>query len=307
MSPSPMAPSSASVRACRATSASEWPCERMRVGDADAAQPDVVAGHEPVHVEALPGTHVGRLGAGSALGHGEVLRGGELDVGMRCPEREPRAGPPIPPPRHRRSGRRGRRPARARARPGCRRSGSLAGSAPATAPRDRAWRRRGCRAPACLSVSARGTAATAPGDWPSAASTRSMMSGVTNGRAASWISTRSGACGASAAGRCGRRPAAWRRRRWERAACRCVASACDRGRVERLVAGRDHHLHHVDGGVIQEHAERARENRDAPDARVLLGQRTGGPRAAAGSDDQRGSLQATRLPGSERCDNRALP
>ena len=33
--------------------------QRMRVGNADAAQPDVVAGHEPVHVEALSRTHVG--------------------------------------------------------------------------------------------------------------------------------------------------------------------------------------------------------------------------------------------------------
>ena len=64
MSPSPIAPSSASVRACRATSASEWPCKRVRVGDADAAQPDVVAGDETVHVEALAGAHVGHRRAG---------------------------------------------------------------------------------------------------------------------------------------------------------------------------------------------------------------------------------------------------
>ena len=53
--------------------------QRVAVGDLDAAQPDMVAGHQPVHIEALPGAHVGTVDR--PLGHDEVLRGGELDVG----------------------------------------------------------------------------------------------------------------------------------------------------------------------------------------------------------------------------------
>ncbi len=55
--------------------------ERKGVGDFDAAQPDMVAGGEAMHVEALPRAHVG-LGCAGALGHGQVLRGRQLAVGL---------------------------------------------------------------------------------------------------------------------------------------------------------------------------------------------------------------------------------
>src|SRR5215475_1630235 len=50
--------------------------KRLGVGDAHAAEPDVVARHEPVHVKALTDAH-----ADSQFGHGEVLRDGEFGIG----------------------------------------------------------------------------------------------------------------------------------------------------------------------------------------------------------------------------------
>ena len=197
MSPSPMAPSSASVRACRATSASEWPSERMRVGDADAAQPDVVAGHEAVHVEALPVRTSGRrwqlrsamarssavvslmlaaLPGTSATGRPAHSATAASSVRSRC-----------------------RRPRRAAwaARMSAKRKpcGVCARHSPARS-RVAATRSSGA---GLLERVGQGDGGDGAGRWPSAASTRSMISAVTNGRAASWISTRSGACGASAA------------------------------------------------------------------------------------------------------------
>ena len=78
MSPSPMAPSSASVSACKATSASEWPSRRARVG-AHAAQPDVVARRQAMHVEALPGAHVGHAVGGSAMARSSAVVSLRLD------------------------------------------------------------------------------------------------------------------------------------------------------------------------------------------------------------------------------------
>ena len=145
--------------------------ERVGVGDAHAAQPDMIAGREAVHVEALAGAHVAAGAACDWLGHGEVLRRGELAVGVA-------AG-------HQRDGRpahsataassvKSKRPAAAaaRARRGWRRSGSPAASARATGPRGRRCRRQCGRRPARFSVSATGTAAMAPGCLSSAAMTR---------------------------------------------------------------------------------------------------------------------------------------
>jgi hypothetical protein len=50
--------------------------QRVRVGDFQAAQPDVVAGNEAVHVEALARAHIADVGE-CLRSHGEVLRGGE--------------------------------------------------------------------------------------------------------------------------------------------------------------------------------------------------------------------------------------
>ncbi len=59
MSPSPIVASSASVRACSTTSASEWPLSCARVRDPHATEPHVVALDEGVDVEALAGADVG--------------------------------------------------------------------------------------------------------------------------------------------------------------------------------------------------------------------------------------------------------
>ena len=81
MSPSPIAPSSASVRACRATSASEWPSSACVWAILDAAQPDMIAGNEAgarrSHCRCAR-----RRGAGRLVGHGQILRRGQLAVGL---------------------------------------------------------------------------------------------------------------------------------------------------------------------------------------------------------------------------------
>ena len=48
--------------------------------DLHAAQPDVIARPEAVHVEARAGAHIGAATRRQSLGEGEILRGGQLDV-----------------------------------------------------------------------------------------------------------------------------------------------------------------------------------------------------------------------------------
>ena len=123
----------AAHRSARAapTSASEWPSSACVWGMLHAAQPDVVAGREAMHVEALCRCATRRRRCGQLVGHGQVLRGGELDVALAARDQ-----------RHRQPGPFGdggivgawrcRPLRRRRGRRGSRRSGSLAGSAPAT-------------------------------------------------------------------------------------------------------------------------------------------------------------------------------
>ena len=150
------------------------------------------------------------------------------------------------------------------------------GARPASAYRPAAWRRwRRARG--------RGPRARA-----------SMISAVTNGRTASWISTRSGACAFSAS------------RPLRTEACR-VAPAVDGW--EKLCAIQSVHRRGVAVGIARRRSPPGRRRcRGAPgtrasvrastvvaaDASVLLGQRGGGPRAAAAGNDQGGGLQ---LPG----------
>ena len=72
MSPAPIVPSTASVSACSATSASEWPAERMVVRDRDAAQHHGVAGPEAMHVEAQRGAGLHRDAAREILGRRDL-------------------------------------------------------------------------------------------------------------------------------------------------------------------------------------------------------------------------------------------
>ena len=58
--------------------------ERVRVGDSDAAQPDMVAGDQAMHVEALPGAHVGwRCEPRSAMARSSAVV--SLWLASRCP------------------------------------------------------------------------------------------------------------------------------------------------------------------------------------------------------------------------------
>ncbi len=78
MSPAPIVPSSASVIAWSATSASLWPLRAVAVGDADAAEPQLSARGEAVDVEALRGADAHRrrqprLSGGEVGGVGDLL------------------------------------------------------------------------------------------------------------------------------------------------------------------------------------------------------------------------------------------
>ena len=55
--------------------------ERRRMGDANAAQPHVVAGREGVNIEALADPRLARARREPRLGRFEILHGGHLDVG----------------------------------------------------------------------------------------------------------------------------------------------------------------------------------------------------------------------------------
>ena len=123
--------------------------------------------------------------------------------------------------------------------------------------------------PACLSVSARGTAASAPGEAAERlehpvddVGREERPGGIVDQHPVRCV--RRERAEAVADGDLPRRPA---RYGGEQPA---VPEACNRIRVERLVAGRDHDLHHIDAGVVQEDAQRAGENGDAADARILL-------------------------------------
>ena len=82
-----------------------------------AAQPDMVARGEAVHVEALAGADVRAAADGRAVGHGQVLRRRELAVGFAARHQLDRQARPIRPRRHRRSGPCWPAAAAARARP----------------------------------------------------------------------------------------------------------------------------------------------------------------------------------------------
>ena len=67
--------------------------QRVGVGELHPAQPEVVAGCEAVDVEALPRAHV--RGDAGPLGHGQVLRGGELAVRLGAHDQRHRQSGPL--------------------------------------------------------------------------------------------------------------------------------------------------------------------------------------------------------------------
>ena len=85
MSPSAAAPSRASVIACSSTSASEWPSRPAVVRDLDAAEDQLAARHQRMHVPAFADADVAGHGVAARLsqhgfGQREVLRIGHLEV-----------------------------------------------------------------------------------------------------------------------------------------------------------------------------------------------------------------------------------
>ncbi len=80
MSPSAMAPSTASVMACSSTSASEWPIRAWRVRDFHAAEPDMVALAERMDVKSHAGANVGQIVQELGFGAHKILQCGEFAV-----------------------------------------------------------------------------------------------------------------------------------------------------------------------------------------------------------------------------------
>ena len=96
MSPSPMAPRMASVRACNADVGVRVALEPMRVRNLHPAQPNVIAGREGVHVEAAArsASRAGRAGSEKALGERDILGRRQLHVAARaCHELDGKPGP----------------------------------------------------------------------------------------------------------------------------------------------------------------------------------------------------------------------
>ena len=139
-----------------------------------------------------------------------------------------------------------------------------------------------------------------PGARRSPAITRSISAASTNGRAASWISTFRGSWPRSAA-----RPS---RTESCRVAPPCTtitlaAVRADSSFEQIAVIGVDGHDDRPDRRMRQEGVERARDDRAAADAAVLLGpSRLAGAFAAAGRDDHHGDLCRRLL----RLDRRSL-
>ncbi len=293
MSPSPMAPSSASVRACSPTSASEcpsrpWVCAILTPHSQtwSPAAKRCTSKPWPVRTSAGP--------ASGVLNHGQVLRRRELAVGFAAVDQ-----------RHRQPGPFG--------------DGRVVGQIVA-AGRGRGFvggqnvreakALRGLRPPKPGTPDGRGNAS--PGIRPlqgvgkrdrgdgarrvlqEPRSTRSMMSAVTNGRTPSWISTRSGACGASA-----RRPLSTERCRVSPPVAGGVSLGCPEGDgcvVQRAVVRPDHDRHQVDVRRSEKNAHGPRQDGARPRGCILLGRGGPGARAPSGGDDQGGCLQgASRL------------
>ena len=275
MSPAPIVPSTASVSACSATSASEWPARVVRVRDGDAAQHHGVARAEAVHVEAE-----GRCGFPSRCG--KILGRGDLAVVLAAFDHHHLQSCAFG---HRGVVGQGRRLGLRRASPrrdapsAALRSGRSAASAPA-----RGWCAGPCRRPRrrCavrLTVSARRTPRTAP-----------SIPGGRGGLQAGGDIHRpdEGPGGVMDRHEVGRLAG----QRLEPVQDRLLAArpaqdgagqveALDGGRVVGFVAGGDHHLQAVDfrGGSIR--LERVPQDRPAGQQGILLGQGAAEPAAAA--------------------------
>ena len=291
MSPSAAAPSSASVMACSSASASEWPSRPERVRDLDAAEHQLAAGHQRVHVPAFADANARQRSCGTTpqhrLGQREVFRVGHLEVlraaGARAaaPARAPRSRWP------RRSPRRPRAPARRAAG----RCGTSAASAPATCRRAAACAATRPSGAAALSVSATRWASRPPtASCSQAAISASICVGVTRQRAASCTSTQS--CGPAPRSRSACSPLRTLAARVAPPTCsRCSPSP---GKSRQCRRGVTVVLRHHQGdagkaaGQRAEGVQRVPHHRPAGDALVLLGprcRRRGWPVPAQGISD----------------------
>ena len=182
------------------------------------------------------------------------------------------------PPAHRRS------PRARRATPGARRGSrhSRRPAASARAPPRRAAPARRASAPPRARLSATASTGTAPAALSSAPSSRSITAAGTNGRAASWISTRAGAGDRAQA-----RPAPSSRRVAPPSTGSGSARVPIASRVERLLPRADHHLHAIDRRMRRERVDRVRQHAAPADRAILLGHVAARSLAAAGGDDQR--------------------
>ena len=202
----PAAPSMASMTAWQTTSASEWPSAPRSRRDGHAAEDQRPSLDETVQVVAGAGTRPppgrwtrqSRRAARRSLSVGRDLH--VRPIALHHPDRDG--------PRARRAPlRRSRRRPRGRAPP--RREHVAAKRLRRLRQIDRLRaecvshdeRRRAIRRPTRFTVSRAGTAAIAAPDSAAASIVRSISSGVTNGRAASWTSTMS-ACGPTASNAC---------------------------------------------------------------------------------------------------------
>ena len=191
MSPSAMAPSSASVSACSPTSASEWPSSAWEWGTLTPHSQTWSPGAKRCTSKPCPVRTSGRRGR--VTGHGQVLRCRQLAIGFAAFHQ-----------RHRQTGPFGNGGVVGEVRLAGSRRGLVRGQdfreaealrrlcAPEAGPRRR-FRRCGSWGPARFRVSATGRAAMAAGVSARASSTRSTISALTNGRTASWMTTRAGA------------------------------------------------------------------------------------------------------------------
>ncbi len=264
--------------------------QRMGVGQADAAEPDVVAGGKAVHVETLADARLARLARQPRFGRAEVRHRGHLEVLRIALEHEGGRARPF--------GDRHVVGEVADLHPGCtsvrfqnqRETKGLRGLHRPQATHAAGSRATWPTASICLTVSLSLTPGAAAPSALAASTARATSSGEGKGRAASWIRTMSGAVAASASS-----PA--------RDAC-LPGRAAERGRPDGLPrrGGEARHRGVIEGAVIRVNHDRGRGKGPCGDERlervgekglaragqVLFRPVPAEPHAAAGRDDDEG-------------------
>ena len=262
--------------------------EAELVRDAHPAQDQRPIGREGVDVEAQAGAPSGRAGRGTA----RRPPGPRAGSASCCAPRRPRPRPRARPRRRSRYRRCSRRRRAGGAPPGSPRSGSPAASAPAPGRRARPPRRP-CPAATRFRLSTTGrTGSTAACDGRARPATRSITAAETSGRAASWISTRSGASSTRLS----------RPRRT--VSCRAPppitggsrSSPAVAWRYSGLVAGADHDPDAVDPRMPDERFDCMSQDRLAVQVRILLGQAAAEALTTTGGDDEYDGVHPCHAP-----------